>query len=310
MVHPIPPSPRELLPTGAAATSGLLLGHQQEAQAPTDEADGCTLGGLPTGFQQLDVLTGGLHRREFVLLASRPGVGKTSLALHIADYVAVEARTLTLYVSLGTSRLQITRRLMCARGEVPHTAMQQNTLPPDVRLRLTQAGSELRTAPLYLDDRPLHTTAEIAATTRRLNDRLAPEAPLGLLVVDHLQRVEAEYTGQTESEHLTAVAYELREMAIDMNVVVLGLMQLNCHPPAGQQARPALAELRGTQHAADLVMLLHRPETTPAPSEPQTAALESKAELSVIGRSDCLAETLELAWTSQYTRFSDHAARL
>jgi len=284
------------------------LPYHQEAEPATSEVD-TGLTGLPTGIPQLDVLTGGLHSGELALLASRPSIGKTSLALNITDYLAVDARRPALYVGLGTSRVEIARRLMCTRGEIPHTALQQRTLPSDVAVRLTQAGSGLRNAPLYLDDRHVRTANEIGTIAQCLNDRLCPAGGLGLVVVDHLSRVEAEYAGQTESEHLIDVAYTLREMAIQMNVAVLGLMQLTCRPPAGQQSQPALTELRGTQYAADLVMLLHRPDASLAPCEPQKTAVDSTAELSVLRRGDCLAETVELLWNSQYTRFSDATVR-
>ena len=114
------PSRREFLATGAVAAAGCFLGKDQEAQAVTAEVDRYALSGLPTGFRQLDRLTGGLQRRELVLLASRPSVGKTSLALNISDFVAVATSTPALYVSLGISQLEIAQRLLCARGEICH----------------------------------------------------------------------------------------------------------------------------------------------------------------------------------------------
>ncbi len=162
---------------------------------------------------------------------------------------------------------------------------------------------------MYLDDQPLRTVPEIRMLAERLNERLVPRDRLGFLVVDHLQRIEAEYDVQTLSEHLTDVAYELRNLAQELDVAILGLMQLNCSRSIALGSAPALGELCGTQYAADVVMLLHRAGSDLALSEAQGHGLGGKAQLSVIRRKDRLAETVELSWSSQYARFSEPAVR-
>jgi replicative DNA helicase len=309
MIHKARTSRRGFLASSAASAAGALLA-QEEAQGTNEKPQPCALTGLPTGFEEIDRLTGGLNPRELVLLASRPGVGKTALALNFTDSVSVEASIPTLYVTLDPARLEIARRLMCSRGQVCHAALRHRALPTDVGRRLTQAGAELAQAPIYIDDQPLRTAAKIRTVAQRLNQRLAPHAALGLVVVDHLQRVEAEYRGQPESTHLVDLAYQLRDIAAEMDLAVLCLLRLNCRPPIGHHSRPTLGELRGTQHAADVVMLLHRPGSHLAPSDAQQDGPESEAQLSVIRRRHLLAKELKLSWNSQYTRFSDHAARL
>ncbi len=126
MMHIARPSRREFLATTAAGATGVFLNHEP-AQGSNQPLQPRNLTGIPTGFQQIDSLIGSLHRNELVLLASRPGIGKTALALNFTDFISVEAAVPTLYLSFGTSGVEIARRLMCSRGEVCHTAMQHRT---------------------------------------------------------------------------------------------------------------------------------------------------------------------------------------
>jgi replicative DNA helicase len=296
---------RDFLATSIATTSGLFISHHQKAKAKSFKTKDLPLTGLPTGYLQLDELTGGLQRGELVILASWPSMGKTSLALNITDYVAIEASTPALYVSLGTSQLEITERLMCARGEVCRKALLHRALPTDIGQRLIQAGEELTNSPFYIDDRPLRTTEDIAEIAGRLNDRLLPKNTLGLLVVDHLQRVETMHRRETLNEHFIDIAYELKNLAHEMNVAVLCLLQLNRCPADINKSGPSLSELFGTQYAADVALLLHRPGSGVIPNDIQESPIESNAKLSLIKRSSCLFETIDLTWNSQYTRFTD-----
>lgn len=293
-------SRRTFLAATAATAAGIAVSHQSTMDA---DAKAPGLPGISTGFENLDCLTGGLHRSEMVLLASRPGVGKTGFALNISDFVSAVACVPTLYVSLGTSRVSLAQRLLCSRGDVPHEAMRNRTLSPDHWRQVTQAAWEIRKGPLYLYDQPLRTVAHIEKVCQRLDRRLGPKEHLGFLVVDHLERVDSECPGQNLGEHLIGVSYGLRDLARSMNLAVLCLLRLGCQKSVSDNP-PALGKLRGTQFAADVVMLLHRPDSNLAPSEAQTDGHEGKAQLSVIRRRDRLAGTVELSWNNQYLRFS------
>jgi replicative DNA helicase len=151
----------------------------------------------------------------------------------------------------------------------------------------------------------LRTVTDVRLLAQQLNDRLAPDSKLGFLVVDHLQRVEAEYDGQILDEHLIDVAYELRTLAKELNVAVLGLIQLGSTGYVAHENAPALGELRGTQYAADSVMLLHRPGFNAALGQDHKREIETEAQLSVIRREQRLSDTVRLSFNNQYVRFRE-----
>jgi replicative DNA helicase len=305
MTHEARMSRREFLATTAAgAVAGGTL-CQQPTEGSPEPLQRCALSEIPTGFQKIDNLTGGFHRSELGLLASRPGVGKTALALNFADFVSVEAGFPTLYFTLGTSRVEIAQRLMCSRGGVCHSAMSDRKLSSDVGQRLVNVATAHKQGHMYVDDQPLRTVTDVRLLAQQLNHRLAPHSKLGVLVVDHLQRVEAEYDGQTLDEHLIDVAYELRTLAKELNVAVLALMQLGCPRSVSRQNTPALSELSGTQYAANTVMFLHRPGFGAASGHDEKGEIETEALLSVIRRQQRLSDTVRLSFNAQYVRFRE-----
>ena len=110
--------------------------------------------GVPTGFTDLDNLTGGLHESEFVVLAARPSMGKTALATNIAEYVAIEANVPTLFVSLEMARLELAQRMLCSQGRIDANKFRSGFLSGDDRKKLVEASAKLGKAPLFIDDTP------------------------------------------------------------------------------------------------------------------------------------------------------------
>ncbi|NQT38925.1 MAG: replicative DNA helicase, partial [Planctomycetes bacterium] len=152
--------------------------------------------GVPSGFTDLDNLTGGMHDSELVILAARPAMGKTALATNIADHVAVESNVATLFVSLEMSRLELSQRLLCARGKISGRKFRSDFLSGEDRKTLMKASGELSNSPLFIDDTPSRTMTEIAATSRRLKRR----HNLGLVVIDYLQLIEPDNSRDPRQE--------------------------------------------------------------------------------------------------------------
>ncbi len=126
------------------------------------------IGGIATGFDDFDMAVGGLHDSELVILAARPSMGKTALALNVAEHVAVNSQMTTLLVSLEMSRIELADRLLCARAKVNGQSLRNGTITTDDRRRLVEKSAELSQAPLFIDDTPSRNMSEIAAAARRL----------------------------------------------------------------------------------------------------------------------------------------------
>ena len=130
--------------------------------------------GVPTGFQDLDQLTGGMHDSEFVVLAARPSMGKTALATNIAEHVAIESNVPTLFVSLEMARLELAQRMLCSQGRIDANKFRSGFLSGEDRKKLVEASAKLGKAPLLIDDTPARSCSEIAACARRAETEERP----------------------------------------------------------------------------------------------------------------------------------------
>lgn len=298
-------SRRGFMLTTAAGAAGGMIG-QKAVQGSGHPHQVRKLSGISTGFAQLDELTGGLHRGELTLLASRRAAGQTALALNITDFVTVERAVATVYFCFHSSILEIARRLVFCRGGVSYTEMYRHARSAEIQQRLTDAVTKICESPLHIDDEPMRTAPQIREVAEQINSGLPATDRLGLLVVDHLHRVAADNPdGKSRDEHLMDVARELRTMAHDLNVAVLGLVQLNCPQSILVDKDPTLNQLCDNQSAADTVLLLRGPQYDPAPVDRGGAGPKGTSWVSVIPRTGRCVTTAELCWQSQYVRFSE-----
>jgi len=264
--------------------------------------------GIPTGFTDLDNLTGGLHDSELVILAGRPSMGKTALATNITDYVAVEGNVPTLFVSLEMSRLELVQRMLCARGRIDGKKFRGGYLSPADREKLVQASAKLSKARLYIDDTPSRTVTEIAACARRLRRTIG----LGVVVIDYLQLIEPDNPKDSRQEQVAKIARRLKGLARELQLPVLCLAQLNRQAEATRDNRPRLAHLRESgaiEQDADVVMFVHREEYYLSRQEAQERDLVGKAELIVAKQRNGPTGDVKLAWFENHTRFEDLAQR-
>ena len=216
--------------------------------------------GVPTGFPDLDNLTGGLHDSEFVVLAARPSMGKTALATNIAEYVAIEANVPTLFVSLEMARLELAQRMLCSQGRIDANKFRSGFISSEDRKKLVEASAKLSKAPLFIDDTPTRTCTEIAACARRLKRK----EKLGLVVIDYLQLIQPDDPRDPRQEQVAKMARRLKGLARELKIPVLCLAQLNRQTEQGKEGhRPRLSHLRESgaiEQDADVVMFIHREE--------------------------------------------------
>jgi replicative DNA helicase len=279
----------------------------QEAMLRIDDRinRGGGIGGISTGLTELDAKTGGLHDSELVILAARPGMGKTALATTIAENTSMGEKHCVLFVSLEMSRLELAERLLCARGHINGHNLRSGTLTQTERRKLIEASSELSEAPIYIDDTPSRTMTEIAAVARRLKRR----SELRLIIVDYLQLIEPDNSKDPRQEQVSKIARRLKGMARELKVPVLCLSQLNRQAEASKDNIPKLSHLRESgaiEQDADIVMFVHREEYY-VTSDEEREKLRGKADIIVAKNRHGPTDTVPLTWLKEFTRFENRA---
>ncbi|MEX2140841.1 MAG: replicative DNA helicase [Pirellulales bacterium] len=263
------------------------------------------VGGIETGFTDLDALTGGLHDSELIILAARPSMGKTALAMNIAEYVSLELKVTTLFVSLEMSSLELGDRLLCSAARVNGHRLRNGTISNDDRRKLVEKAAEISQAPLFVDDTPSRTMTEIAAAARRLKRR----NKLGLVVIDYLQLIEPDNPKDPRQEQVAKIARRLKGLARELNLPVLCLAQLNRQAEISRESRPRLSHLRESgaiEQDADVVMFVHREEYY-CTNEEDRARVAGQAEIILAKQRNGPIGEAKLHWQHEFTRF-DNAA--
>lgn len=262
-------------------------------------------GGVETGFQDLDKLMGGLHNSELVVLAARPSMGKTAFAMNIAEYVAIELREPTLFVSLEMSAIELADRMLCSVARVNGHRMRNGTISNTDRQRLVETAGRISQSPLFVDDSPSRTVSEIAAAARRIRRR---EKGLGLIVIDYLQLIEPDNSNDSRQEQVARITRRLKGLARETDVPILCLAQLNRQAEDSKDHRPRLSHLRESgaiEQDADVVMFVHREEYFLRGAEQQEH--EGQAEIIVSKQRNGPVGDIELRWEKEFTRFQNLA---
>jgi replicative DNA helicase len=269
------------------------IGERRDARHP--------ISGLASGYFELDDLTGGLQPAQLVILAARPSMGKTALALNICDHACVELKSPALFVSLEMGRHELAERLLCARSRVDgHKIRTGQNLGTREMIQLGKGYDELRVAPLFIDDTPARNMLQITANARRLRLR----ENLGLIVVDYIQLVDSEESRDSRQEQIAKISRRLKTLARELRVPVIALSQLNRAVENREDRRPRMADLRESgalEQDADLVLLLHRPEYYDANDQPGVA------ELIVAKNRNGATDTIKLTFLKHITRFENLA---
>jgi replicative DNA helicase len=265
-----------------------------------------TESGLPTGFLDLDEITAGLHNSELVILAARPSVGKTAMALNVVrniiapDAVRKSAPVPVFFVSLEQSRVEIAERLLCAQARVDSHKLRKGMLGSDDMDKLMRAGDVLRQSRLFIDDTPSQGMLRIAANARRLKKR----HDIRLVVVDYLQLIEAENRRDNRQEQVAQISRRLKYLARELKIPVLSLAQVNRSSEDRGGHKPRLADLRESgaiEQDADTVLMLHRPGMYEEGKDDNTI------EILVAKQRNGPTGDVTLAYIKQFMRFENYA---
>jgi len=262
---------------------------------------GGTLAGVPTGFADLDALTNGLHPGQMVVIAARPAMGKSALALDVCRSASIKNGLTSVLFSLEMSRNEITMRLLSAEARVPLHAMRTGQLGEDDWTRLARRMSEVVDAPLFIDDSPNMSMMEIRSKCRRLKQR----NDLKLVVVDYLQLMSSPKRVENRQQEVSDLSRSLKLLAKELQVPVVALAQLNRGPELRTDKRPLLADLRESgsiEQDSDVVILLHRED-----AYERESPRAGEADLIVAKHRNGPTATVTVAFQGHYSRFVDMA---
>jgi replicative DNA helicase len=262
-------------------------------------------GGVETGFADFDQMTGGLQKSELIILAARPSMGKTALAMNMAEYAAMNS-TQVLFVSLEMSGIELGDRLLCSFARVNGNRLRNGTITNEERRKLVNAAAQISQAPLYIDDSPSRTMTEIAANARRLKRRQG----LGLIVIDYLQLIDPDNPRDPRQEQVAKISRRLKSLARELNVPVLCLAQLNRQVESSSSNKPQLSHLRESgaiEQDADVVMFVHREEYYMT-NEEDREQVRGQADLLVRKQRNGPTGDVKLTWNHEFTRFDNYAA--
>ncbi len=257
--------------------------------------------GVATGYYDLDEITSGFQGTQLIILAARPSMGKTALALNICEHVICELNKGVLFVSLEMGEVELVDRLLSSRGRVDGYKLRTGKgLGTQDMAQLGRAYTELHKAPLYIDSTPARNMLQITANARRLKLR----KDLGMIVVDYIQLVDAEENRDSRQEQIAKISRRLKQLARELNIPVIALSQLNRAVENREDRRPRMADLRESgaiEQDADLVLLLHRPEYYDANDQPGIA------ELIIAKNRAGATDTVKMTFIKNLTRFENLA---
>lgn len=263
--------------------------------------------GIATGFAELDRMTSGLHPAEMIVIAARPSMGKTALAMNIAEHVAIEQKLAVAVFSLEMSSQQLVQRLLCSRARVNLQKVRDGFLGERDFPSLTSAASKLAEAAIFIDDTAGLSILELRAKARRLK----AQYDIQLIVVDYLQLLRSPTRRAQDNRQLeiSEISAGLKGLAKELNVPVLVIAQLNRQPEARSGGKPRLSDLRESgsiEQDADLVGLLVRPEIYEEDEEAR-AEKAGEAELIIAKQRNGPVGEIPLTFLKEFTRFEDRA---
>ncbi len=260
--------------------------------------------GVPTGFERLDELTSGLQNSDMIVLAARPSMGKTALALNIAQHVAVMTRRTVGVFSLEMSKEQLFLRMLCAQARVDAHRLRTGKLGKEETQKLILAFGALTEAKIFIDDTPGLSIFEMRAKARRLK----AERGLDLLIVDYLQLLRGRSRYENRTQEVSDISRSLKGLAKELSVPVIALSQLSRAPEQrGGDHKPQLSDLRESgsiEQDADVVIFIYREEVYKPTEENQGVA-----RLLIEKQRNGPTGALELVFIKEYTKFENPAWR-
>ncbi|EFG55815.1 replicative DNA helicase [Lactobacillus amylolyticus] len=275
--------------------------------------DGNMVTGLPTGFSELDKMTTGFHDDELIIVAARPGVGKTSFALNVAQFVGLHTDKTVAMFSLEMSGEQLVQRMLASEGLIDSQHLRTGQLDEEEWKKLIVASGSLANTSIYIDDTPGIKMSEIRAKSRRLAKE---KGNLGLIVIDYLQLIEGPKS-ESRQQEVSAISRQLKKLAKELHVPVIALSQLSRSVEQRQDKRPVLSDIRESgsiEQDADIVSFLYREDyyrdkedDGESDADKEVGAEDDNGEVEVIiekNRSGSRG-TVKLMFSKPYNRFSN-----
>lgn len=267
--------------------------------------------GISTGYVDLDNQLTGLHPGELIILAARPGIGKTSLAMNIATHVALKENRSVGIFSLEMPADQLLMRLLASTARVDMKKLRGGRLTPHDEEKFQQVAAELYNAPLYIDDTGALSPFDLRAKARRLKQK---DSNMGLIVVDYLQLMHQKGKVESRQLEISEISRSMKQLAKELEVPIIALSQLNRKVEERKGGQPMLSDLRESgaiEQDADVVMFIHRPEEEGGgdgePQDGDQRRTSIPVELVVAKQRNGPTGTIELVFLSEYTRFESRA---
>jgi len=258
---------------------------------------GGTITGLSTGFDQIDEKTSGLQRSDLVLVAARPSMGKTSLAINICQNAALAGKNIAIF-SLEMAKEQVVQRMLSTEALIKVGDVRDGNLTDDDWISLSKASASLAKASVYIDDTPGINLMEMRAKARRLK----MEHGIDLIMIDYLQLMSSTEGNESRQQEISAISRGLKGLAREMDCPVMALSQLSRAPEQRADHRPILSDLRDSgaiEQDADIVMFLYRDEYYNKETEDKGIG-----ELIIAKQRNGETGTIKLAWLGEYTKFA------
>lgn len=259
--------------------------------------------GLPTGFIDLDTLTSGLQPSDLIIVAGRPSMGKTSLAIDIALHAGGEKKIPIAFFSMEMSKEQLVQRMLCSEAHVNAHNLRTGFLESDAFARLANTAGRLAESPIFIDDSPGISSMEVRAKARRLKSK----ENIGLVIIDYLQLMQGRLRSENRQQEISEISRSLKSLARELSIPVLALSQLSRAVESREDHRPRLADLRESgaiEQDADLVVLLLREEYYR-----ETEENKGMAELNIAKQRNGPVGAIKLVFVKEYTRFQDYSRR-
>ncbi|PIM70563.1 replicative DNA helicase [Streptomyces sp. JV178] len=282
----------------------LPLGDIMEGALDEIEAIGSRSGemtGVPTGFTDLDQLTNGLHPGQMIIIAARPAMGKSTLALDFARAASIKNNLPSVIFSLEMGRNEIAMRLLSAEARVALHHMRSGTMTDEDWTRLARRMPDVSAAPLYIDDSPNLSMMEIRAKCRRLKQR----NDLKLVIIDYLQLMQSGKRSESRQQEVSDMSRNLKLLAKELELPVIALSQLNRGPEQRTDKKPMVSDLRESgsiEQDADMVILLHRED-----AYEKESPRAGEADIIVGKHRNGPTATITVAFQGHYSRFVDMA---
>jgi replicative DNA helicase len=257
--------------------------------------------GVPTGFTDLDEMTSGLQPSDLIIIAGRPSMGKTSLAMNIAENAAVGHKIPVAVFSMEMPGSQLAMRMMASLGRINAHRVRTGRLTDDDWPRLTSAVSLLNEAPIFIDDSPALTPMELRARARRIKR----EHGLGLIIVDYLQLMQSSETIENRATEISNITRALKSLAKELNVPLIAMSQLNRSLENRTDKRPVMSDLRESgaiEQDADVILFIYRDEVynEDSPDKGVAEIIIGKQRNGPTGK-------VRLTFLGEYTRFENYA---